>query len=824
VGAYVERVSTIRSAPAPNDALRSFFDKRGWRPFPFQKETWRRYAAGQSGLVHAPTGIGKTYAAFGGPVFEGLAAPEPRGTGLRVLWVTPLRALGNDTADALRAMLSGVQLDWDVELRHGDIPNAQRQRQRRRLPPVLVTTPESLTLLLSYADAAGKFAGLQCVVCDEWHELMGSKRGVQTELALARLRTLAPQARCWGLSATIGNLNEALSVLLGSAAGAGALVQGLHDKVIEIETLTPDAIETFPWSGHLGLKQTPLVIEQIKRARSTLVFTNTRSQAELWHQALLKAAPYLASRIAVHHGSLDRDLRTQVEAGINDGTLQAVVCTSSLDLGVDFSPVEQVIQIGSPKGIARLVQRAGRSGHQPGAVSRIFGVPTNALEIIEFAAAREAVARREIESRPALRNPLDVLLQHVVTIGLNGGVTPDALRREIMSTAAFQDLRDEDWQWVLGFAQGTVGALTAYPEYQKVAIEDERLTVPNPRTARMHRMSIGTIVGDAEVLVKYSGGGVLGQIEERFAGRLKPGDRFHFAGKLVELIRFRGMVATVKRASQKSGPTPSWQGGRSPLSSELAAAVSREIDQAANEGAAKQSPEIACVAGLLAKQAELSAHPGRQRLLVEYTRVRRTHNAFFYPFAGRLVHEGLAAICAFRLSRQQPITLKTTINDYGFSLQAAKKFTLDEDTVRTLLTTDRLTGDLMECLNTTELARRQFREISRVAGLVFQGYPRQQKSMKNLQMSSGLLYDVFVKYDPDNRLVWQAKAELLERQLEQTRLLSTLEACAETPLRLIETPKLTPFAFPLWAEGLHDQVSSESWTERVAAMAEALDD
>lgn len=797
-------------------------------PFDFQRKAWEAYQSGKSGLVHAPTGIGKTYAAFGGPVLEALkdgTGQGKRSSGLQVLWITPLRALANDTADALSRMLEAVGLNWAVGIRHGDVSSATRQRQRRRLPEVLVTTPESLTVLLSYPDAAGKFAGLRCIVCDEWHELIGNKRGIQAELALARLRAIEPPVRTWGLSATIGNLHDALDVLVGDSGVPTELITGKHQKIIEIETLLPETIEQFPWAGHLGIRLVPQVIEQIKKARTTLVFTNTRSQTEIWYQSILKAAPELEGKLAVHHGSLNRDVRQAVEAQLDAGELQAVVCTSSLDLGVDFSPVEQVIQVGSPKGIARLTQRAGRSGHQPGAVSKIYGVPTNALEIMEFAAAREAVQRGEIEDRPTLRNPLDVLLQHVITLSLTGALTEEQLYREVKATAAYRSLSEEDWQWVLGFAKGTVGALQAYPEYQKVKIVEGRLTVPENRHIKMHRMSIGTITSDSEVTVKLIKGPSLGQIEERFVSRMKPGHRFTFAGRVVELVRFSSMTAYVKKASRKAGETPAWAGGRSPLSSELALAVSREIANAAKPDVDPLTlpVEMQRIGSLLALQRQRSQLPGRDYLLVEQCRYKRTSNIFFYPFAGRLVHEGLAALTAFRLTRELPLTLRTTVNDYGFSLQSAKQFELTHEQLRAMLSPDNLTEDLLECMNTTELARRQFREISRIAGLVFQGYPGQQKTVRNLQMSSGLLYDVFVKYDPDNRLVWQAKAELLERQLEQTRLLATLKEIANLEMHLQTIKTLTPFAFPLWAESLHEQVTSESWADRVAVFAEELE-
>lgn len=812
--------STAQPRNTFSEKIESWFDALGWEVFAFQRQAWSAYAKGKSGLIHAPTGVGKTYAAFGGPAAEALQRPVS--SGLQVLWITPLRALANDTADALRRMIEALELDWQVDIRHGDVSSTTKARLRKQLPQVLVTTPESLCLLLSYAEAPQLFAKLRCVVCDEWHELLGSKRGVQAELALSRLRTLAPELRIWGLSATIGNLPEALATLLGKASAEGVIVSGNIRKEVSIETLLPDTIENFPWAGHLGIRLLPAVVERIKAARTTLVFTNTRSQTEMWHQGLLKAAPELADVLAVHHGSVDRELRKSVEAGLDDGSLRAVVCTSSLDLGVDFSPVEQVIQIGSPKGIARLMQRAGRSGHRPGVPSRILGVPTNALEILEFAAAREAMQRGEIESRKPRLNCIDVLLQHLISTALSRCAHEAEIKEEVFSTAAFAGLDEQDWAWVMGFAKGTVGALTAYPEYQKIAEdEDGQLIVPSKSIARFHRMSIGTITSDSEVTVKFQRGTTLGHIEEGYISRLKPGDVFHFAGRRVALVRFRHMTAYVKSAGKRAVSTPTWAGGRAPLSSELAHAVARLLNK---DSVSQSTPEIESLRPLLLIQQERSQLPGDAELLVEYGQFRRAWSVFIYPFAGRLVHEGLAALAAYRLSRGTPLTLKTTVNDYGFSLQSAKPFAVDDEAVRAWMSPERLTEDLLECLNTTELARRHFREIARVAGLTFQGFPGQQKSVRSLQMSSGLLFDVFEKYDTDNRLLQQARRELLDRQLEHTRLLTTLQSCALRPLRLIETPRPTPFAFPLWAEALHDQISSESWSDRVAAFSAELED
>ncbi|MEP6989924.1 MAG: DEAD/DEAH box helicase, partial [bacterium] len=497
-----------------------WFATRRFTPLAFQREVWRAYLDGESGLVHAATGTGKTLAAWFGPLLEWLAESPVQPTtrrlkrsaapALRVIWITPLRALAGDTLQSLQMPLADLGIPWTLEARTGDTKPGMRARQSKRLPTALVTTPESLTLLLTRADAREIFTDLRLVVVDEWHELMGTKRGVQVELALARLRTLAPRARTWGLSATIGNLSDARTALLGNGGERGRIISGAESKAVVVDSLIPPVIERFPWAGHLGTQMVPQVIAAIEEGRSSIVFTNTRSQTEIWYQAILAARPEWAGSIALHHGSLDRKTRDWVEDGMRAGTLRCVIATSSLDLGVDFAPVDRVLQVGSPKGVARILQRAGRSGHRPGETSRVTCVPTNALELIEVAAVRDGILAGAMEVRQQVEGPLDVLAQHVVTVALGGGFVADELLAEIRSTRAFAGLSDEEWAWTLRFV-GTGGeSLTAYPEYARLEVEHGRYVLNDRAQARRHRMSIGTIVSDAAIVVQYLRGGVLG--------------------------------------------------------------------------------------------------------------------------------------------------------------------------------------------------------------------------------------------------------------------------------------------------------------------------
>jgi ATP-dependent Lhr-like helicase len=814
--------------PRTEPSLDAWFARRGWTPFAFQREVWAAYRAGESGLIHAGTGTGKTYAAWMGPLLEWMATHEPdrrprrraAAPPLRVLWLTPLRALAADTEAALRAPLLELGIPWTLERRTGDTSASIRDRQREKLPTALVTTPESLSLLLSRPDARELFAELRLVVVDEWHELLGNKRGAQTELALARLRRFRPALSTWGLSATLGNLDVALSALLG-VGREGRLVRGAAPKEIRVDSLIPETIERFPWAGHLGLKLLPQVVAAIAEGRTALVFTNTRSQTEIWYQAILDARPDWAGEIALHHGSLDRKVRDFVEAGLSAGTLRCVVCTSSLDLGVDFAPVDRVLQVGSPKGIARLAQRAGRSGHRPGAPSRVTCVPTNAFELVEVAAARRALEAGRIEPRTPREKPLDVLAQHLVTIAAGGGFRAAELYAEVCTAWAYRDLTLPEWDWTLDFVTRGGPALAAYPEYRRVVERDGLFTVPDRAVARRHRMSIGTITSDAALTVQYISGGRLGTVEESFIARLRPGERFIFAGRTLELAEVRDMTARVRRAKGRSGAIPRWMGGRMPLSTELAAAVRRLLEEARDGVFA--GPEMAAMRPILELQARWSAIPAADELLVERLKSREGHHLFLYPFEGRLVHEGLAALLAWRIARRRPITFTLAVDDYGLELLSPDRAPLDEALAAGLLAPTGLAEDIPASLNAAEMAKRQFRDIARVAGLLFQGFPGQRKPARHLQASSGLFYEVFAKYDPANLLLHQAHREVLEQQLERSRLGRALARLSESRVTLLEIARPSPLAFPLMVARMREKLSSESLADRVRRMQAQLE-
>jgi ATP-dependent Lhr-like helicase len=808
------------------ERIDAWFAARGWTVFPFQRKVWKAALKGQSGLLHANTGAGKTFAVWFAALQRAGLKTGRHTAGLRVLWLTPMRALAADTMRALEESAAQLMPEWQVGARTGDTGSAERARQTRKMPATLVTTPESLSLMLSHAQAAEQFRHLDMIVIDEWHELMGSKRGVQVQLALARLRHWRPELLVWGVSATMGNLDLARQVLLGG--DEGVLVEGDMRKRIEVDCLIPENVARFPWGGHMGLQMLGPVIREIELHEATLVFTNTRAQSEIWYQNIIDERPDWAGIVALHHGSLDREVREWVEMGLKKGELKAVICTASLDLGVDFLPVERVLQVGSAKGIARLLQRAGRSGHAPGRVSRVTLVPTNSLELLEAAGAKKAVEARRIEGRYVPNKPFDVLVQHLVTVALGGGFISSELYQEVRRAWSYRNLDEEEWQWALDFVARGGQSLLAYPEYRRVLPDEEGVyRVPDTAIGRRHRMGIGTIVSDSTISVKYMSGGRIGSVEESFISRLKPGDHFLFGGRILEFVRVHEMTAFVKRATSNRGAIARWQGAKMPMSSELAHAALEEL-RLASEGI-YDSPEMEALRPLIEIQCRWSALPTSETLVIESMKSREGWHLFVYPFAGRSVHMGLASLFAYRIGRMQPSTFSIAINDYGFELLApepvdwSRIFAAEMGSEVDLFSTDCLLEDVLGSLNATQLSQQRFREVARIAGLVFQGYPGQPKSNRQLQASSSLFFEVFRKHDAGNLLLTQAQREVLEQELELTRLRETLVELHGRRVAYREVKRATPFGFALMVERFREKVSTEKLSDRVTRMVRELE-
>ncbi len=797
---------------------------RHWQPFDYQIQTWQAVLSGKNGLLNAPTGSGKTFALFMPALIRWIdqnpkTYKELADNGLQLLWITPLRALAKDLEQAMQQVVDELAIPWEVARRTGDVSSHQKQKLKKQMPEVLITTPESMHIMMAQKNYPRYFKMLEMVVIDEWHELLGSKRGTQAELALSRLRGLRESLQVWGISATIGNMQQAQEVLLGPDASAEDTVSVKADveKKLVVKSVLPDDVEAFPWSGHLGTKLLHKVIPVLEESRSTLIFTNTRSQSEVWFQQLLEAKPGWAGKMALHHGSLSAKIRNWVEQSLHEGSLKAVVCTSSLDLGVDFAPVETVVQVGSPKGVARFMQRAGRSGHQPGATSRIFFVPTNALELIEAAALKTAALNETgLESRQPVLKPYDVLIQYLVTLGVSDGFDPDQIFKELKKTFAYQTLYKKEWNWILDFLTTGGESLTRYNEYSKIHKEDGLLKVTDRKIKRRHRMSIGTIASDTMMSVKYMKGSHLGSIEEWFVTSLSPGDTFWFAGRSLELVRIKDMTAYVRRANTTKAKVPSWMGGRMSLSSDMSVLLRRKLHEAV-EGTADDE-ELRSIQPILDIQSDWSALPDDDELLIEKTTSREGCHLFIYPFEGRYVHEGMSALIAWRISQMLPITFSIAMNDYGFELLSDKDIPIEEALGTDLFTDKNLVKDIFSSLNDTEMAKHRFREICQISGLIFQGFPGQKKANRHLQMSSGLFFDVFAEHEPDNLLLQQAYDELLAYQLDEARLRKALQTIQTRKITLKRPQRFTPLAFPIMVDRLRERLSSEKLIDRVQRM------
>lgn len=794
--------------------VESWFSRQGWTPWEFQRKAWRAYLEGQSGLIQVPTGAGKTYAAFLGPIAE--MAEGERSRTLRILYVSPLRAVARDIELALRTPAAAI-VPWAlVESRTGDTPAAVRAKQRERLPHVLITTPESLTLILTREYAAELLSGVRCVIVDEWHELIASKRGTQTELALARLRRFSPRMRAWALSATLPNTAEAARAVVGVAAPDPVIVRANMPREVMVDSVIPSDPARLPPAGHLGLSVLPDVLNAIDPAVSTLLFTNTRSQAERWFYAIRLAKPEWEPRMALHHGSIDREERERVESGLKNGEISLVVATSSLDLGVDFAPVERVFQIGSPKGIARLMQRAGRAGHRPLQPCRITCVPTYGLELFEIEAVRAALASGRIEPRTPMDKPLDVLAQHMVSCALGGGFTPDELFAEVRSAWSYRGLTRDEFEWTLSLVREGGGTLRAYPEYHRVAPIDGRYRVPTARLATMHRLNVGTITGEGTLDIRYLSGRSLGRIEENFVAGLREGEKFVFAGKVLAFAFLKDLVAYVRPARGKTTYTPIWAGTKLPISEPLAESI-REAMERAGRGDS-DSPELRAAAELVSLQRRLSLVPGHDEILIELCESREGHHLFVFPFGGRLAHAGLASVVALRLARSKRSTFSLAVNDYGFELVCPERFEYATAIGPSLFAPGDLDGDTEGSVNLTELAKLRFRDVARVSGLVNQNYPGTHKTARQSQAGATLIFDVLSEFDPGNLLLHQARREVMDLHFERGRLRRVMERMAASPLRIVKTSRFTPLSFPLVVERQAGSLTTEGLMERVDRM------
>lgn len=801
-----------------NELADVWFYNQGWEPHDFQKQCWKEIAANRSGILNAPTGYGKTFAIWFGVIQHYYSdayqakLEKQRKRGLHALWITPLRALSKEIHRVTEGVSLDLDLDYQIELRTGDTSTAIRQKQRKNPPQALITTPESVHLILATKQGQDFFKQLEFIVVDEWHELLGSKRGVLIELALSRLKSINPNLKIWGISATIGNLEQAKDILLG-ASNSGVLVKAQINKKIDIQTILPDSLEKFPWAGHLGIRLLDKVVDVVNQYGTTLIFTNTRSQAEIWYQQIISNYPEFAGLLAIHHGSLSDEVRMWVEEALHAGRLKAVVCTSSLDLGVDFRPVDCVIQIGSPKGVARFLQRAGRSGHRPDATSIIYYVPTNSLEIIEGDSLKFAVKEKIVEQRIPYIRSFDVLTQYLMTLAVGDGFDPQQIYQEITNTHCFESVSQEEFDQCMSLLLHGGTSLKAYDDFHRLELVDGLYKVTSRKLAMRHRLSIGAIVSDLMMRVKFLSGKYLGSIEESFISKLNVGDVFWFSGRQLELIQVIANDAIVKPSQKRKGVVPSWMGGRFAISPDLGIAIRHSFSSIHKKSG--QSPEIKFLQPLFREQERVSGLPKEDELLVEYTETRYGFHLFLYPFDGKLVHEGMAQVIAYRLGQISPATFSIATNEYGIELLSDTAYELNEDILKQIFSPHKLHADINSGINVQEMARRRFRDIAGIAGLVFQGFPGKQMKSKHLQANAGLFFSVFSEYEPNNLLLRESYDEVFDFQLEEGRMIKAFERIDSHRIVFRKPDKLTPFAFPIFSESFRERYSNEDWQSKL---------
>ena len=781
----------MTALPAGFDA---WFRARGWRPHPHQLALLAAAEAGRSALLIAPTGGGKTLAGFLPSLVALLRDPA---AGLHTLYISPLKALAVDIQRNLMAPIQEMALPIRAETRSGDTPHDRRQRQRARPPQLLMTTPESLALLLSYPDAAQFFATLACVVVDELHALADSKRGDLLALGLARLATLAPNHRRVGLSATVAEPRRLQAWLAkGAYAGIGevTLVEGRAGARAEVTILEPAEI---PWAGHMGRFAVAEIYRRIEGARTALVFVNTRAQSEIVFQELW-AINEANLPIALHHGSLDIEQRRKVEAAMARGQLRAVVATSSLDLGIDWAAVDLVVQVGAPKGASRLLQRIGRANHRLDEPSRALLVPANRFEVLECRAAVEAVAALELDAPRAKPGGLDVLAQHLLGLACADPFDADAIYREVTACLPYAGLTRADFDDVLRFVENGGYALKSYERFRRlVQGKDGLWRIAQPRVAQRYRMNVGTIVEEPLIKVRLKNGRSLGEVEEYFVQGLVPGDSFLFAGMVLTFLGMRETEALVMKGGGEQPRVPAYAGGRLPFTSQLADRVRGLLADARRWG---DLP--AAVVEWLEIQRWRSRLPPAEGLLVESFPRNGKEYLVAYCFAGRNAHQTLGMLLTRRMERLGLRPLGFVASDYVLAVWSAQP----AEDMAALFDQDLLGDDLEEWMAESSMLRRTFRHVAVIAGLIERRQPGQEKTGRQMTVSSDLIYDVLRKYQPDHILLRATRQDAAGGLTDIHRLAEML-ARVQGKVWHQRLDRVSPLAVPVILEIGREQVA-----------------
>jgi len=784
----------------------TWFASQSWAPRPHQLAMLDAARGGESVLLIAPTGGGKTLAGFLPTLVDLAETPRP---GLHTLYVSPLKALATDIARNLLRPVEQMNLPISIETRTGDTPANRRARQRAEPPNILLTTPESLAVLLSLPDAPQMFAGLECVVLDEVHALAGTKRGDQLALGVARLGTLAPRLRRVGLSATVAH-----PAAIQAYVGAARIISVADGAPPDLSMMLPEG--PLSWSGHMGLEAAPPVMARIRAAGTTIVFVNTRAQAELMFQALWKLNdPTLP--IALHHGSLEVEQRRRVEAAMAAGRLRAVVATSSLDLGIDWGGVDQVIQVGAPKGVSRLLQRVGRANHRMDEARRAILVPANRFEVLECEAAMLGVAASELDGDPPRPGGLDVLAQHLLGLACAAPFLPDEVYAEVCRAAPYAALTRQDFDDVLGFVENGGYALAAYDRWRKLFCDSEgRVHVRSARIAAQHRMNIGTIVEAPLLKVRLVGkkrfGPVLGELEEYFASLLRPGDTFMFAGRLLKFLRLHEMAVECAEGGTGEPMVPAYEGGRLPLTTNLADRVRGLLQDPSRWDLFPDQ-----VREWLRLQRARSRMPGRNDLLVEtFPRGDRWH-LVAYCFEGRNAHQTLGMLLTRRMERAGMAPLGFVATDYVLGIWSANR----PENIASLFDQDMLGDDLEAWMADSSMLRRTFRNVAVIAGLIERHHPGADKSRRQVTVNSDLIYDVLRKHQPDHILLRATRADAAGGLIDLARVAGMLARVKGRIVNMVLS-RVSPLAVPVLLEIGRESVRTADDEEKLLAEAEAI--
>ena len=776
------------SAALPPE-IAAWFATRGWAVRRHQADMLAAAARGEHALLVADTGAGKTLAGFL-PTLAAFAPSRLNGApvpdGLHTLYVSPLKALAHDVKRNLLTPVEAIGLPIRIETRSGDTPSDRKARQRARPPHVLLTTPESLALLLSYPDSATLFAGLQRVVIDEIHAFATTKRGDLLALSLARLQALSPGMRRVALSATLGDPEGYRAWLApGGDPASVALVVGDNGAAPEVEILEP-VDSRVPWGGHAGTWAVPQVYELIRQHRTTLIFTNTRFLAEYLFQQLWDANEDTLP-IGIHHGSLSREARAKVETAMAQGKLRALVCTASLDLGVDWGDVDLVVQMGAPKGSSRLLQRIGRANHRLDSPSRAVLVPGNRFEFLEALAARDAVLAGQRDGDEFRPGGLDVLAQHVMACACAGPFDEADLLAQVRAAQPYAWLDAAAWQRVLAFVATGGYALRAYDRFRRIVRDaDGRWRLTHPDLAARYRINAGIIVDSDMLEVRFRNGRSLGKVEEDFGAQLAPGDTFRFAGLDLEVEGLRDNAVLV-RAARKSGEIPSYMGARMPLTTHLATRVQAMLTDRAGWG---RMPDD--VREWLEMQDWRSRLPGPDELLVESFPHGGRAYSVFYTFAGWTANQSLGMLITRRMESAGAAPMGFVANDYALAVWGLKPV---RDPAA-LLSPTILADEFDDWVRSSYLLRRAFREVAVISGLVERQLPGQRKTGRQVTFSTDLIYDVLRKYEPDHLLIEAAWADARARLTDLGRLADLLDRAAERLVH-VELDRVSPLAVPV---------------------------